>query len=138
MAEDAADAAADSAAMAVAAAAAELKIDGTVKSVGDTTIDAMAENHRLDVNDEVTDTGKQGDVETPGAATAGVQGVSADPEGNPAVKYVAPVAGAMSDDLTIGKRVDSADDTARLLIIDFNMLTRRRWVWLRLAMTVNQ
>ena len=54
---------------------------------------------------------------TTGVATPVVAGMSADLLVDPVEKFVAPVAGAAERTLTIGKLVDSADDTARLLII---------------------
>ena len=104
---------------AVADAAAELKIVGTVKTVGDTTIDAAASSSVVTTDGETVDTGLQSNdlhPDTTVMASGGVMGVDGDPtaDTNP---YVAPVAGAMGNTFSIGKTVDSADDLARLMIV---------------------
>ena len=109
--------------MAADAADAELLIDVTVKSVGDKTIDAAADRSVVTTGEgateQVTDTGLQPEAMQPttvGSATPGrtvVPGnVKADPD-----PYKSPMVNADSRTFGIGKLVDSADDTARLMII---------------------
>ena len=101
------------------AAGAELLIDGTVKTVLDTTIDAVAPNQVITTTTggktSTADTGFQGKLieET----TGGMDGrpyAAAVPDGAAEMTYRQDVA---ARDVTIGKTVDSADDTARLAII---------------------
>ena len=112
-------------AAAVVAAMAELKIDGTVKTVGGTSIDATAGSTVVTVGEgndaQTTRTGLLEGMapETTGdgvEATAAVTGVQDDPdtEGNQAMKHVQAVADRT---FPIGKVVDSDDDTARLMIV---------------------
>ncbi len=101
---------------AVMAAAAELKIDGTVKSVGDTSIDATAARSVVTTDGVTEDTGLQIEEMQPMeevAATEGAAAVAATAD----AAYVAPKAGAAIHTLTLGKTVDSANDMARLMII---------------------
>ena len=110
---------------AMAAAMMELKIDGTMKSVGETTIDAMAPTTTVTSGSgddaQTTITGLVGTPMTTGDATNGRAAVPADITFDPQVKYVSPKvnAAARSDmnGLKIGKDVDSADDMVRLRII---------------------
>ena len=112
--------------MAAEAADAELMIVGTVKSVGDTTtIDAAAsrsvETAGEGATAQVTDTGLQAEGEQPmatGSATDGKMPVNKSGPGQDPVAYVAPVVNAAMRPIpAIGKTVDSADDTARLMIV---------------------
>ena len=112
--------------MAADAADGELMIDVTVKSVGDTTIDAAASRSVVTAGEgataQVTDTGLQAKGDLPmatGSATDGKAAVhKSGPGVSPAMAYVAPVVNAAERDIpAIGKTVDSADDTARLMIV---------------------
>ena len=104
------------------AAVAELMIVGTVKSVGDTTIDAeapastVASGTGADRETEIT-----GLIESAGPSTMGPQTLGratvAENADTDAIEYKAPVADAATRPLTIGKTVDSDDDTARLRIV---------------------
>ena len=114
--------AAEKAGEAETAAMAELMIVGTMKSVGDTTVDAEAPRTEVvsgsgDTEQTVV-TGLIDTSETSGPTTDGRMAVPADLDFNPPVKYKSPmVNAAMRDDLKIGKVVDSADDMIRLQII---------------------
>ena len=118
-AEEAQGMAEDAQGEAEADAMAELKIDGTMKSVGDITIDADAPNNVITTGTgataKVVDTGFQMDLqeEMTGAVTPGVAFVAAT---SPAedTEYVQQVA---ARDIAIGKTVDSANDMARLAIV---------------------
>ena len=108
---------------AVAAAMAELEIVGTVKTVGDTSIDAAAsrsvETTGEGDSQQVSDTGLQLKGNQPihtAPASPGVEGMAGNTDATPN-PYVAPVAGAEVRMFPIGKLVDSADDTARLMIV---------------------
>ena len=104
---------------------AELKIDGTVKMVGDTTIDATAGSSVVTVGEgddaQTTHTGQINGM-TPmttgmGVAVAdAVTGVQDDP-GTPADETVKHLQAVANRTFGIGKVVDSADDDARLMII---------------------
>ena len=122
-AEDAAMMAADNAMKAMEAAMMELKVDGTMKSVGDTTIDADAPKTEVTSGSgdsaEKTITGLVSSVTTTGGATDARAG-------RPAVlatgtKYQALRVGAAErsgeNALAIGKHVDSADDMSRLTLV---------------------
>ena len=77
---------------AVADAAAELKIAATVKSVGDTMIDAEASSSVVTTDGQTVNTGLQPNGEHPMTAvdpSDGVMGVDGDPTSNPN-PYVAP------------------------------------------------
>ena len=130
---DAEDAAADAAEAAmkaasysghaVASAAGELKIAGTVKSVGDTTLDATAGASTVTTGeDDDARTVRTGELKTLAPMTTGaaVTGVPYErdndntADGDQTTAYVQDSA---ARPLTIGKVVDSADDTARLMII---------------------
>ena len=109
--------------MAADAADVELLIVDTVKSVGDKTIDAAAPRSVVTTGEgateQVTDTGLQPEAMQPttmGSATPGVAGVDGNPEAD-TDPYKAPVTSAAARTFGIGKLVDSADDTARLMII---------------------
>ena len=101
------------------AAGAELLIDGTVKTVVDTSIDATAPNQVITTTTggktSTADTGFQAalEEEETGAVTARAY-AAADLDGAAEMTYRQMVA---VRDVTIGKTVDSADDTARLAII---------------------
>ena len=106
------------------AAMAELMIDDTVKSVGgDTTIDAAAPASTVvsgtGANEKTEITGLVDDLEltTMGPATTGRNAMAPDADGTPPTRYMSPAANAVERTLTIGKTVDSADDTARLRIV---------------------
>ena len=112
-------------AAAVVAAMVELKIVGTVKTVGGTDIDAGAGSTVVTVGEgNDAQTTRTGLLEGMAPETTGdgvdaddaVTGVQDDPnaEGNQAVKHVQAVADRT---FPIGKVVDSADDTARLMIV---------------------
>ena len=106
----------------MAAARGELLIDGTVKTVGDTSIDAEAAASVVTTDDNTVATGRLANDLQPmhmAALSPGVLGVSAVPNENPddVVAYVAPVAGVEARTFAIGKLVDSADDMARLMIV---------------------
>ena len=124
-AQDAETSAGNYAQMAADAADVELMIDVTVKSVGDTTIDAEASRSVVTAGEgakaQVTDTGLQAKGDQPmttGVATAGKEAVDKSAPGvTPVVAYVAPVVSAAQRPFPIGKLVDSADDTARLMIV---------------------
>ena len=111
--------------MAADAADVELMIVGTVKSVGDKSIDAEAPRSVVTTGEgataQVTDTGLQAKADQPattGPATTGKMGVDKSGPGEPPVAYVAPVVNAAERAIpAIGKTVDSADDTARLMIV---------------------
>ena len=107
------------------AAGGELMIVDTVKRVGDTTtIDAGAPASKVTAgvgdDEQTTRTGLLDEGMQPMATGEGsdaVAGTSAAPDDDPAVAYVAPVAAAADRMFAIGKLVDSADDTARLMIV---------------------
>ena len=119
-AEDAAKMASDYAMKATDAAKMELMIDGTMKRVGETTLDAGAANNVSTTGSGATEqkvvTGLISSLTTTGPATYGRAGVDANPTVPTA--YKSPMVNAAErDDLKIGKEVDSADDAARLTII---------------------
>ena len=109
---------------AATAAMAELTIEGTVKTVGDTSIDAAADRSVVttgeDETAQVVDTGLQLKGEFPMAtgegADDGVLGAQDDPDmdDNQAIKHVQKVTDRT---FPIGKVVDSENDTARLMIV---------------------
>ena len=107
----------------VTATMAELMIVGTVKTVGGTSIDADAGSSLVTTGEgaaeQTVHTGliKSMNPKTTGDATDAAMGVE-EIEATPAVELKAPVAGAVARTFPIGKVVDSADDTARLLIIN--------------------
>ena len=108
--------------MAMDAVDGELMIDGTMKSVGDTTIDAEAPNQVITTTiggkTSVADTGLQGELEEEmtGAATGRAYAAAA-PDADPPTAEDTYRQQVAARDVTIGKTVDSADDTARLAII---------------------
>ena len=124
-AEAARDAAMDARGMAVDAqgeaeadAMVELKIDGTMNSVGDISVDADAPNIVVTTGTGATaktvNTGFQADLQQEAAgAVAGVDFVAAAAPAEDTA-YVQAVA---ARDIDIGKTVDSADDMARLAIV---------------------
>ena len=108
------------------AAVVELKIDGLRKSVGaDTAIMADAGSSQVvtgvapDTQTEITGLIKSMNPMTPGAAVAGKEFVEAMPADGDvdAVVGVAHVQAVATRPLTIGKTLDSADDTARLMLV---------------------
>ncbi len=112
---------------AIASANMELKIDGTMKSVGETTIDAEAPKIEVTSGSgddaQVVTTGLLSTPMTTGDATYGR--VAIDAVLITETEYVSPKVNAeMRDDLKIGKKVDSADDMARLQIITAYASTR--------------
>ena len=104
--------------LAMTAAGGELKIVGTVKRVGDTSIDAGAGATSNTVRDQTTITGliKGLNPKTTVAMVTGDPGVEADPNDNnvAVTKHVQQVA---ERTFPIGKVVDSPDDLARLMIV---------------------
>ncbi|MDE0174792.1 MAG: transferrin-binding protein-like solute binding protein [Defluviicoccus sp.] len=104
---------------AVADAMVELKIDGTVKSVGDIQLDADAPNNVVTrgtgANQTTQDTGLQAGLK-PTQTVDAITGVAFVAAVAPAAdtEYVQAVAERSVD---IGKVVDSADDMARLMIV---------------------
>ena len=97
---------------------AELLIDGTVKTVGGTSIDADVGATENIVGGKTTKTGEVGKVMVTGAAVPGVEFVQAVPATpGPAVAGVAHKQAVEARQLTIGKTVDSANDMARLMIV---------------------
>ena len=111
--------------MAMASAMGELMIDGTMKSVGETSIDAEAPKSEVTSgsgdDEQKTITGLLSTPMTTGAATDGRAEVDAVITTDPPTKYVSPMVNAAErsgdNGLKIGKVVDSADDMARLQII---------------------
>ena len=104
------------------AAMEELMIVDTVKSVGGTTIDAEAPNKAITTvvsgKSTTADTGLQADLEE--EATGDVTGrpyAAADPDASPPTAEMTYRQAVAARDVTIGKTVDSDDDTARLAII---------------------
>ena len=109
--------------MAMDAAGNELIIEGTVKTVGGTSLDAEAPASRVTAgvgdDEQTTRTGLLDEGMQPMhmvIASEGVTGKDGDPDMTPD-PYVAPVAGAAPRTFPIGKLVDSADDMARLMIV---------------------
>ena len=106
----------------------ELKIVGTVKSVGETTLDAAAMNQQGDHRRQYGERPACSRARQPMAMDVAVVG-SADGdakafmEARPAVDGTAAVIGVehkqavAARSIPIGKTVDSADDTARLMIV---------------------
>ena len=96
----------------------ELKIDGTMKSVGEVMIDATAPNNVITIgtgaNRRVENTGFQADLQE--EMTGAVTGVDFVANTAP-IADVAYVQAVAARDIDIGKTVDSADDMARLAII---------------------
>lgn len=119
-AEAAADTAGEKSMMAIRAAMMELKIDGTMKSVGGTTVDAGAPNTVITTGSGATErkveTGLIDEPTTVGPGTLGRAPVAEDIQ-TAAEEYKSPVANAAMRPLKIGKTVDSADDMARLRIV---------------------
>ena len=107
-------------AMAIESAMGELKIADTVKSVGDSTVDAGAAESTKTVGEGAAAkkvvTGLLAKVETKGATTDGRTPVHADPATSPATKYKSPRVNAAARSFPIGKRLDTSDDAARLLL----------------------
>ncbi|MDE0030015.1 MAG: transferrin-binding protein-like solute binding protein, partial [Deltaproteobacteria bacterium] len=103
---------------AVADSMVELKIDGTVKSVGDTEIDAMAGASSVTIDGQTTITGliESMNPEQTAPAFEGRDGVQDNPatDADEAVAYRQAVDERTFD---VGKVVDSADDMARLMIV---------------------
>ena len=124
-AEAAAKTAGEKAMKATDAAKMELKIDGTMKTVGDTTVDAAAPKSEVTSgsgdDEQKTITGLVSTPMTTGPTTNGRAAVDAVITTDPPTKYVSPMVNAAErsgdNALKIGKIVDSADDMARLQII---------------------
>ncbi len=130
MAENARDAAQEAETMAgdyaqqsMDAAGMELMIAGTMKSVDGTTIDADAPNKTVttitDGESTTANTGFQADLDE--EATGGATGrayAAADLTASPPTAEVTYRQTVAARDITIGKTVDSDDDTARLAIIN--------------------
>ena len=109
--------------MAVDAAGNNLMIVDTVKSVGDTIVDAeapastVASGTGADRETEITGLIEDAGPSTMGPLTRGQVTMPEDADTD-AIEYKAPVANAAArPSLTIGKTVDSDDDTARLRIV---------------------
>ena len=106
--------------MAIESAMGELKIADTVKSVGDSTVDATAAASTKTVGEGAAAkkvvTGLLAKVTTTGAATDGRTPVHAALITSPATKYKSPRVNAAARSLAIGKRLDTSDDAARLLL----------------------
>ena len=99
---------------AVREAAGELKINGTVKSVGSSSVDATAPNSKVTTDGSTVETGLLSMLTTNAPGGASVTGVSKTAD----TDYVAPMAqGNDNSALAIGKRLDSADDMARLELV---------------------
>ncbi len=129
-AEAAAGTASEKAMKAADAAKMELMIDGTMKSVGDTTVDAAAPNSEVTTGTgaaaQKAITGLLPGMEPEGSAKA-VTGIAyreaadaddastTDVDETKEQPYVQAV--AARDDIKLGKVVDSSDDMARLMII---------------------
>ena len=106
-------------AAAVAAAMAELLIDGTVKTVGTTSLDATAASSVVTTDGDTVETGLLPKVDQPMhtvEASPAVDGENGTPD-EEMNAYMAPVASAAERTFPIGKLVDSADDMARLMIV---------------------
>ena len=130
-AKDAAEAAeataVDMADAAIAAAMTELHIDGTVKTVGDSSVDASAELSSVTTGSDTVITGLIASMNPMGtsAAITGSPYVAATPDdlgtlldervGAPASSAYKQQADART--FAIGKTLDSSDDTARLMIV---------------------
>ena len=127
--------------MAVDAAGNNLMIVDTVKSVGDTIVDAeapastVASGTGADRETEITGLIEGAGPSTMGPLTRGQETVDfvAEDAGTEAVDYKAPVANAAARLLTIGKTVDSDDDTARLRIVTKYASTQTVNVFARVA-----
>ena len=91
----------------------ELFIVDTVKTVAGTSIDAAAGTNTRTVDGQTTKTGLLDSVMKAGFGM--VAGTPLDADATPPTTYRQGVA---ARDLTIGKTVDSADDMARLMIVD--------------------
>lgn len=127
-AEKAAEMAGEKAMKATDAAKMELMIDGTMKSVGDTTVDAMAGASSVttgtgkDARTVVTGLIKDKNPMATGMAITGndfTQAVSDDlsTEGDETAKAVPYKQAAAERMFAIGKTLDSSDDMARLMIV---------------------
>ena len=109
--------------MAEAAADGELMIDGTMKSVGGTSLDAKAPNKTVttiaDGKSTTENTGFQAIlVEEATGDAAGRAYAAADTATDPATAEMTYRQAVAARDITIGMTVDSDDDSARLAIID--------------------
>ena len=105
-------------------------VDGGYK-VGDTTLMVNAARNvvTVTVNDEeqTTITGLMAGMNPMHTVPAapGVEGVDGDPDGDPVAAYVAPMVGTAESTFSIGKTIDSAVDTARLMIVTAYAAPRR-------------
>ena len=90
-------------------------------SVGGTTINAAAGAHTETVNDQKTVTGLMEGMNPmhAGAFVRGVTGAVDDDQTLDVDEAAAPMASVARMDLTIGKTIDSADDTARLMLVTY-------------------
>ena len=117
-AEEAQGMAEDAQGEAEADAMAELKIDGTMKSVGDVTIDATAPNNVITTGTGATaktvDTGFQAMLQQTDVGALTGQPFAA---GTPPAADTPYRQAVAARDIDIGKTVDSADDMARLAIV---------------------
>ena len=109
--------------MAMDAADGELMISGTMKSVGDTTVDATAGASTVTVGEgSSARTVRTGEIKsmapmTTVAAVTGVDFVAGDGGADPPVADTAYVQAVAARTFGIGKVVDSSDDMARLMIV---------------------
>ena len=105
------------------AADGELMISGTMKSVGDTTVDAAAGPSTVTVGEgNSARTTQTGEIEgmapmTTVAAEAGQAFVAGDGSADPPVADTEYVQAVAARTFGIGKVVDSSDDMARLMIV---------------------
>ena len=104
--------------MAMMAAENLLMIEGTVKNVGDSMVDATTGKYTVTAQGQTTITGLLSEPMTTGKSTNGRMPVAAVLAGTPPTAYVSPLVNAESrGDVKIGKILDTSDDMARLLII---------------------
>ncbi len=118
-AEDAAKKASDYATEASDAAKMELMIDGTMKSVGDSSVDAsmgMLTTTNDDDSKTITGLSDAGQPMHMVAAKDGQAGAQDDPNTD-ADEAKTPMVSVAAMNVTIGKTLDSSDDTARLMLI---------------------
>ena len=111
---------------AVKYAAVELMIDGTMKSVGDSSIDARM-GMLTDTADDGSETitGKVADVKR--EAAGAVMGIEHSDSGvTPVLSYIQAVE---ARDVTIGKDLDTTDDMARLRLIDSRLGSKKARVY---------
>ena len=102
----------------------ELFIDDTMKTVGDTTINASAGRTSVTTGDRTVITGLLDELTTMGMTTNGRAPVD-EVASTSAVEYRSPRVNAASrGDITIGKELDADDDAARLRLVTHHASTR--------------